>query len=213
VPNALFSLGNKEGLIEVAAALKELDPTWQFFGSKGTAEKLDQAHFDAIDIATLVGDPSPDHLVVTLSAIHFGILADPERPDHMAWLAEHKLPYIDMVWVSLYDLEGAIVAQKSEAEVRAATDMGGIALLRSGAKGRRLVSSNLRNTRRILEWLRQGQPYEVGFRTWLAWQAEKRAAEYCQASEMYLKSLIISDTKYGIPDICPPLFGIDIFDV
>lgn len=204
--NLLASLGNKDGLTDTATSLLALDPGWKFFGSKGTAAHLEVSGIKATDIGTLVGDPSPGHLVVTLSQLHFGILCDRGNPEHMTWLDKHGLPYTDFVWVGLYDLEGAL-RNNSEDEnaVKAATDMGGAALLRSGAKGRRLVSSSLAITKIIIEWFRAGRPNEEGFRTWLAWLAEERVARYTQASANYLFSRIRHNG--GIPDMCPSLRG------
>jgi AICAR transformylase/IMP cyclohydrolase PurH len=123
----------------------------------------------------------------------------------MAWLTKHNLPYIDLVWAQLYDLRGAIDKGQDEKAVRAATDMGGVALLRSGAKGRRLVSPSLRVTQLILEWFKAGRPNEAGFRTWLAWIAEDHCHRYCQLSAQYLLASI--GLNGGIPDCCPPLFA------
>ena len=195
----LFSLGDKAGLVQVAQALSALDPDWQFYGSKGTATQLKLAGAPAQDVAGLVGDPSPDHLVVTLSKIHFGILCDATREDHMSWLREQQLPYIDLVWVTLYDIQSAI-ATHNENAVRAATDMGGVALLRSAAKGRRLVASNLLTMGRIVQWLREGQPEPEQFRRWLAMKAEQAVKAHVEASSEFLLAEMAKRPPYTLPE-------------
>lgn len=208
--NALFSLADRKGMEEIAQRLSALGG-WSFYGSKGTAGALNKNGIAATDISTMVGDPSPDHLVVTLSAIHFGILADKGNPAHMAWLAEKGLPYIDFVWIAPYNLMTAVRKNEPEAMVQKATDMGGLALLRSGAKGRRLVSPSLEITEHILRWLETGRPNEAGFRTWLAWIAEEYCSKYCLLSAEYLFDQI--EANGGIPDLCPPLTGPGSFEI
>ncbi len=187
--NALFSLWYKTGLAQVVPALTAIDPDWQFYASSGTAAQISAAGFNATDLATKVGAPSPDHLVVTLSAIHFGILCNRQNVDHMDYLQLSGLPYIDLVWVSLYDTKKVIKDGGDEAAVIKATDMGGVALLRSGAKGRRLVAGSPPHIRRIIQHLRDGSPDDVRFRRWLAGEAEAIAASYCRQSKAHIRTL------------------------
>lgn len=201
--NALFSLWFKDGLIDVARDLSALDAGCHFYGSRGTAGQIGENGFPAKDVADIVGEPFPDNLVVTLSKIHFGILCDRSNKVHMDALEAAKLPYIDVVWVSLYPLKETIEAGGDEAAVRKANDMGGVALLRSGAKGRRLVASSLADMRTILKWFRAGKPKEEGFRDWLAWRADALCAAYCKLSADYNSALAVKKDGYRAIPLMP----------
>jgi AICAR transformylase/IMP cyclohydrolase PurH len=187
--NAMFSLADKVGMIRVVEALRGTGD-WDFYGSRGTADEIrTKAGVDATDIATLVGEPFPDNLVVTLSQLHFGLLCDRNNSLHMEALHTAGLPYIDLLWVSPYDLEGTIDRGGDEVTVRKATDMGGPALLRSAAKGRRLVASTIHDMWTIIEWLNGDRKDEEQFRRWLAMRAEERVRDYCARDAQFLRGL------------------------
>src|SRR3989338_7817541 len=137
---ALLSAYQKtDELVDFARALKERG--WDILASAGTTKFLMEKGVASTDVATIVGEPILGHRVVTLSReIHAGILA---RDEDQAELDKLGIRRIDLVYVDLYPLEEEIARTgATEESVIEKTDMGGPALLRSAAKGRRIVLSN-----------------------------------------------------------------------
>jgi len=136
---ALISVYHKDGIVEFASELKKLG--WNIVASAGTAKVLADAHIPVQDIAQFVGGgPILGHRVVTLSReIHAALLAKETLQD-MAELERLDIPRIDLVCVDLYPLEEVI--KSSGATVKSIIEMidiGGPTLLRSAAKGGRIV--------------------------------------------------------------------------
>ena len=182
---ALLSVYNKEGIDQFAKQLIALG--WEVLASQGTATALADAGVPAKDIATLVGgDAILDHRVVTLSReIHAGLLAQETASDVLE-LARFGIPRIDLLCADLYPLQLAVNAQGSTpAEVTEKTDIGGPALLRSAAKGRRIVICDAYDRQVVIDWLTAGRPKEQKFLAELAAKAEAVVANYCLMSARY----------------------------
>lgn len=203
---ALISVYDKAGIAEFAQGLVSLG--WQVYASGGTARVLQEADVEASDVAELVGGEAIlGHRVVTLSReISAGLLADKSSNEDMAELANLKLPVIDLVCVDMYPLEEAIAKPGSSREdVIKQTDIGGPTMLRSAAKGQRVVLSRADQRQPVLKWLQAGKPDEQAFLDTLAARAEYEVARYVLASARYLgktdvsgsMASIASPTKYG----------------
>jgi len=120
----------------------------------GTLRVLMKAGVPAIDISDLTGVPEMlGGLVKTITHhVHAGLLADLTNPDHVAELQLHNITPIDLVYFHLYDIQSAVAEPGATLEsVRVNTDMGGVAAMRSAAKGGRLVVSHPAQ----LEWVMQ----------------------------------------------------------
>lgn len=121
-----------------------------------------------------------DHRLLTLhEIIHAGLLA-PYTAEAAAELAELGLSYIDMACVDLYPLRQTIEAGRPPEEVVEATDIGGPALLSSGAKGEKFVLSQPEQRRDFIAFL-EGQRDEASvmrYQRQLAREARKVVAEY-----------------------------------
>ncbi len=135
----------------------------------------------------LVGGPILGHRVVTLSReIHAALLARHTAED-VAELISIGVPFIDLVCVDLYPLAEEIAKANATLDsVTEKTDIGGPAMLRSAAKGRRIVIASNAQRAEVLEWLRQGQPDSARYRRHLAAEAEAIAAAYALESARYL---------------------------
>ncbi|MFA6601479.1 MAG: hypothetical protein WCT02_01270 [Candidatus Paceibacterota bacterium] len=188
-PVALLSAYNKDGLDEFAAAL--VARQWKLLASAGTADYLCQRRIPAEDIGEIVGEPILGHRVVTLSRrIHAALLAGTGDRDQTE-LARLELPPIGLVYVDLYPLEDEIgQPSRTLSSVREKTDLGGVALLRSAAKGGRLVLHCAAQFPAVLRYLdgeySQEPHLEVAIALALAGLAEERVTEYCRASMSYL---------------------------
>ncbi|MEK7059949.1 MAG: hypothetical protein AAB971_04310, partial [Patescibacteria group bacterium] len=85
------------------------------------------------------------------------------------------------------------------------TDIGGPTMLRSAAKGRRIVLSHAEQRQPVIDWLKADKPSEEEFVDKLAARAEYEAARYIVASAKYLNGTTVSGslarlaspTKYG----------------
>ena len=184
MPTALLSVYHKDGIVEFARELAALG--WNILASGGTARVLRDNNVPVRDVAELIGGGAIlGHRVVTLSReVHSGLLARPvEDADEMTRLG---LSYIDLVCVDLYPLQGAIKApDHSLTKVIEMTDIGGPTMLRSAAKGNRIVICDPADRLPVLEWLKGEQPNRDEFINSLAAKTEYVVAAYCLESARY----------------------------
>lgn len=202
----LLSVYDKAGVEAFAAGLAELG--WQIYASGGTAKAVQAAGVAVTDVSELIGGEAIlGHRVVTLSReISAGLLADKSSAEDMAEMEKLGLPVIDLVCVDMYPLEEAIAKPDStKVDVITQTDIGGPTMLRSAAKGRRIVLSHVSQRQPVLDWLKAGQPDEEAFLDGLCARAEYEAARYTLTSAKYLNgaaassfaALLSAPTKYG----------------
>lgn len=182
---ALLSVYHKTGIVEFAKALVGLD--WKILASGGTAKTLSEAGIPVKDVASLVGGQAIlGHRVVTLSReVHAGLLARETQEDAKE-MEQLGIPYIDLVCVDLYPLHDEIKKPESTMQsVIEKTDIGGPTMLRSAAKGRRIVVCDPADRKFVIEWLKKGQPDKEAVITRLCAKAEYIVSEYCLASARY----------------------------
>lgn len=181
----------KEGIVEFAKALIELG--WQLIASGGTAKALAMAGIPVKDVAGMVGGGAIlGHRVVTLSReVHAGLLAN-NVPEDIEELERLGVPFIDLVCIDLYPLEEEIAREGCTREsVIEKTDIGGPTMLRSAAKGRRIVICDPDDRWDVIEWLKAGKPDEENYITRLAAKTEGVVAGYALASARYHSGGII----------------------
>src|SRR5690348_3162530 len=135
MPRALLSVSDKSGLIDFARGLHGLG--WELLSTGGTARALREAQIPVRDVADVTRFPEMlDGRVKTLHpAVHGGLLARRDLPEHMQAIAEHGIAPIDLVAVNLYPFRET-AARKGVApdEVIEQIDIGGPSMLRSAAK-------------------------------------------------------------------------------
>ncbi len=102
MPTALLSVYDKAGIVELARGLHELG--WRLVSSGGTAKAVEADGIPVIDVAELTGFPAIlGHRVVTLHpAVHAGLLADLDQPEHLADLERLGIEPISLAVVNLY---------------------------------------------------------------------------------------------------------------
>ena len=135
MPRALLSVSDKSGLLELARGLQTLG--WELISTGGTARALREANVPVRDVSDVTQFPEMlDGRVKTLHpAVHGGLLARRDLPEHMAAIAEHGIAPIDLVVVNLYPFrQTAARAGVSPDEVIEQIDIGGPSMLRSAAK-------------------------------------------------------------------------------
>ena len=184
VETALISVFHKDGIVEFAQGLVKHGV--KIYASGGTAKTLMDAGVPVTDVADLVGGgPILGHRVVTLSReVHAGLLAR-DVPEDIKELADLSIPYIDLVCADLYPLTDEIKKAGSTREsVVEKTDMGGPAMIRSAAKGDRVVICDPKDREKVLAWLDAGGTDEQFVRD-LGAKGEYTVAGYVLASATY----------------------------
>src|SRR5512142_2759372 len=102
IRRALISVSDKEGLVPLARGLAARGVALVSTGN--SARALAEAGLPVTEVAAVTGSPEMlDGRVKTLHpAIHGGLLARRDRPDHLATLAEHGIGEIDLLVSNLY---------------------------------------------------------------------------------------------------------------
>ncbi len=138
---ALLSVYDKSELEVFARGLVEIGA--EIISTGGTLTFLRNHDIPAKSVSEVTGFPEIlDGRVKTLHpAIHGGLLARTDLPEHLAQLAEHGITAIDVVAVNLYPFE-ATVAQPDCAFIDALEqiDIGGPAMIRAAAKNHPSIS-------------------------------------------------------------------------
>ncbi|MCU1364662.1 MAG: phosphoribosylaminoimidazolecarboxamide formyltransferase/IMP cyclohydrolase [Ilumatobacteraceae bacterium] len=126
VATALLSVFDKSGVVELATGLHDLG--WRLISSGGTAKAIADAGLPVTDLAELTGFPAIlGHRVVTLHpAIHGGLLADLDQPEHLADLEKYGIEPFALAVVNLYPF-----STNPSIDL---IDIGGPTLIRAAAK-------------------------------------------------------------------------------
>jgi len=136
IERALLSVTDKTGIVEFARALTGLGV--EILSTGGTYRVLKEAGVAPLrEVAEVTQFPEMlDGRVKTIHpSIAGGILAIRSKPEHMRAIAEHGIPRIDLVAVSLYEFEK--IAAKKDApleELIENIDIGGPTMIRAAAK-------------------------------------------------------------------------------
>jgi len=133
--NALISVSDKTGIVELAQALHALGV--RLLSTGGTAKLLADSGLPVTEVAQMTGFPEMlDGRVKTLHPrVHGGLLARRDLPAHMAALAEHGIDTIDLLVVNLYPFEATVAQPGCTLEDAIENiDIGGPAMVRSAAK-------------------------------------------------------------------------------
>ncbi|MDP1845914.1 MAG: hypothetical protein Q8L09_04175 [Candidatus Moranbacteria bacterium] len=183
---ALISVYNKQDIEKFAKNLVDLG--WEIISSGGTAKYLAEHGIKAKDVSEIAGGKAIlGHRVVTLSReIHAGLMARPEVVEDLEELAKLKIPFIDLVCVDLYPLEDAIAKSDASYEtVIEATDIGGPAMIRSAAKGGRIVICDPSDREKVVKKLKNNGDISKEERIELAAKAEYVISKYCLESAKF----------------------------
>ena len=190
IAQALLSVSDKTGLVDFARGLHQLGA--RLLSTGGTARALADAGLPVTEIGEYTGFPEMlDGRVKTLhSKVHGGILARRDDPAHLAALAAHGIPAIDLVVVNLYPFRETVARPECSLEEAIENiDIGGPALLRAAAKNHAHVAVVVdpADYPRLLQELRANRATlspETRFR--LAQKAFSHTAAYDGAISNYL---------------------------
>jgi phosphoribosylaminoimidazolecarboxamide formyltransferase / IMP cyclohydrolase len=135
VKQALLSVSDKSGLVEFARGLAARGIA--LLSTGGTAKVLADAGLAVTDVGSYTGFPEMlDGRVKTLHPkVHGGILARRDLPAHVAALAAHGIPTIDLVVVNLYPFRATVARPGCSLEDAVENiDIGGPSMVRAAAK-------------------------------------------------------------------------------
>jgi phosphoribosylaminoimidazolecarboxamide formyltransferase/IMP cyclohydrolase len=210
---ALLSVYDKTGIVELASDLHELG--WRLLSSGGTAAALRDAGLPVTDIAELTGFPPVlGHRVVTLHpAVHAGLLADLNLPEHRSELAELGIDPIALAVVNLYPFSSSPGIEL--------IDVGGPAMIRAAAKNHAHVGvvvdpsqyrpvleelraegalSSLTRRRLARDAFARTAAYDAGIVTWFdefAGRDESAGDEAVLPRSLHLALERVQDLRYG----------------
>ena len=135
IKRALISVSDKTGVLELANALTKLNI--EILSTGGTAKLLRENHIAVKEVGDYTNFPEMlDGRVKTLHPkVHGGLLGRRDLPDHVATMAAHDIPNIDLLVVNLYPFEETVAKPNCTLEEAIENiDIGGPAMVRSAAK-------------------------------------------------------------------------------
>ncbi|WP_411843931.1 bifunctional phosphoribosylaminoimidazolecarboxamide formyltransferase/IMP cyclohydrolase [Salinicoccus sp. HZC-1] len=139
---ALISVSDKSGLEPFVRGLVRND--YEIYSTGGTLKAIESFGAPVKGVNALTGfDEIMDGRVKTLHpAVHGGILADRDNPEHMEDLAKNGIETIDLVAVNLYPFEETVKKEGvTENEAVENIDIGGPTMLRAAAKNFKHVTT------------------------------------------------------------------------
>ena len=134
IKTALISVFHKDGLEDILKKLNEEGV--KFLSTGGTQQFIESLGYECQKVEDITTYPSIlGGRVKTLHPKVFGgILARRDFENDQKEMAEYEIPTIDLVIVDLYPFEQTVASGASEADIIEKIDIGGISLIRAGAK-------------------------------------------------------------------------------
>lgn len=134
IKTALISVFHKDGLEELLTKLNQEGV--KFLSTGGTQKFIEGLGYDCQKVEDVTTYPSIlGGRVKTLHPKIFGgILARRDNAGDQEQMRQYDIPAIDLVIVDLYPFEQTVAAGASEQEIIEKIDIGGISLIRAGAK-------------------------------------------------------------------------------
>ncbi len=199
---ALLSVYRKDGIVELAKGL--LTRGFEIVSTGGTAEQLQKAGVAVTGVSKATGFPEIlDGRVKTLHpAIHGGILARRDKPEHAEALAAHQISFVDLVVVNLYPFEDQVAKGAPVADALDNIDIGGPTLLRAAAKNFQHVAVVVdpADYTLLLEQLDQPLGVDAASRLYFAQKAFRHTSRYEAAIAGYFAQLESRESGYGVAE-------------
>ncbi|MBX9760879.1 MAG: bifunctional phosphoribosylaminoimidazolecarboxamide formyltransferase/IMP cyclohydrolase, partial [Beijerinckiaceae bacterium] len=196
VSRALLSVSDKTGLIDFARALHARGV--ELISTGGTRKSIADAGVPVRDVSDVTGFPEMmDGRVKTLHpAVHGGLLAIRENPEHEAAMLAHAISPIDLLVVNLYPFEATVAKGADYDDCIENIDIGGPAMIRAAAKnhGDVAVVVDVSDYALILEGLSKNDgALDLSTRKRLAQKAYARTAAYDAAISNWFAAQIGED--------------------
>lgn len=204
IKRAVLSVSDKEGIVDFAKGLRDLDI--EILSTGGTANKLRDEGIDVMDISEYTG--SPEILggrVKTLHPkLHGGILALRDDEGHTKQMKDNGIEAIDLVVVNLYPFEEVIKKENTDLALAIENiDIGGPTMLRAAAKNYGYVTlvTHPEDYEVVLEELNKNNgavSADTNYR--LAIKAFSYVARYDAAISNYLGAMTKDGDRTKFPD-------------
>ncbi|PJB78553.1 MAG: bifunctional phosphoribosylaminoimidazolecarboxamide formyltransferase/inosine monophosphate cyclohydrolase [Acidobacteria bacterium CG_4_9_14_3_um_filter_49_7] len=180
VKTALISVSDKACVTEFAIGLSELG--FEILSTGGTGNVLKKAGVLVTPVSGRTGFPEIlDGRVKTLHpAIHGGLLADTDNPDHLEQIRELGITPISILCVNLYPFRETVKSGAEENNIIENIDIGGPTLIRSSAKNFQSVTVVIDpgDYEEVLRQLRETGETTLELRRELARKAFAHTASY-----------------------------------
>lgn len=190
IKTALVSVFHKDGLDEL---LKKLHAEGvKLLSTGGTQKFIESLGLPCQKVEDVTTYPSIlGGRVKTLHPKIFGgILGRRELAEDQAQMKQYDIPEIDLVIVDLYPFEQTVASGASEADIIEKIDIGGISLIRAGAKNFKdvVIVPSKAEYQPLLELLqKQGAQTEIEDRRWFATCAFGVSSHYDTAIHAYFE--------------------------
>ncbi|AXP08530.1 bifunctional phosphoribosylaminoimidazolecarboxamide formyltransferase/IMP cyclohydrolase [Campylobacter hepaticus] len=209
---ALLSVSDKEGIVEFAKELQNLN--FEILSTGGTFKLLKENGIDLIEVSDFTQSPELfQGRVKTLHPkIHGGILYQRNNQAHLKQAKENGILAIDLVCVNLYPFKKTTQMSDDFDEIIENIDIGGPAMLRSAAKNYKdvIVLCNPLDYKTVINALKNHENDEK-FRLNLMIKAYEHSANYDAYIANYMNERFhlgfgqtqfivgkkVLDTKYG----------------
>ena len=134
IKTALISVYHKDGLADILERLNEEGV--KLLSTGGTQKFIESLGYDCEKVEDITTYPSilGGRVKTRHPKIFGGILARRDNADDQKQMKQYDIPAIDLVIVDLYPFEQTVASGASEQDIIEKIDIGGISLIRAGAK-------------------------------------------------------------------------------
>lgn len=198
IKRALISVSDKNGIVDFAKELSQLDV--EIVSTGGTARALREAGLSVKDVSELTGFPEMmDGRVKTLHPlVHGGLLARRDNPGDMKSVEELSIPLIDMVVVNLYPFKEVTKDENVSLDVAIENiDIGGPTMIRAAAKNHKDVAVVIdpADYKRVLDQLKATGDIPLEMRRELAVKVYHHTASYDTAVDAFLSRRMLNGNR------------------
>ncbi|EAK1249576.1 MULTISPECIES: bifunctional phosphoribosylaminoimidazolecarboxamide formyltransferase/IMP cyclohydrolase [Campylobacter] len=176
---ALISVSDKEGVVEFASELTKLG--YELLSTGGTYKLLKENNLQVQEVSEFTQSPEMfEGRVKTLHPkIHGGILYKRENEDHRKQAKDYNIESIDLLCVNLYPFKKTTILTQDFDEIVENIDIGGPAMIRSGAKNFKnvIVVCDILDYDKIIQALKDNT-LDLDFRRALMIKAYEHTANY-----------------------------------
>ncbi|AJD01431.1 bifunctional phosphoribosylaminoimidazolecarboxamide formyltransferase/IMP cyclohydrolase [Campylobacter lari] len=176
---AVISVSDKEGVVEFASELVKLG--FELLSTGGTYKLLKENNLQVQEVSDFTQSPEMfEGRVKTLHPkIHGGILYKREDENHQKQAKEHNIESIDLLCVNLYPFKKTTILTQDFDEIVENIDIGGPAMIRSGAKNFKnvIVVCDILDYDKIIQALKDNT-LDLDFRRALMIKAYEHTANY-----------------------------------
>jgi phosphoribosylaminoimidazolecarboxamide formyltransferase/IMP cyclohydrolase len=188
IKRALVSVFHKDGLDEILRTLHAQGV--ELLSTGGTQSFIESLGIPCVKVEDVTSYPSIlGGRVKTLHPKVFGgILGRRDLEGDRLQMEQYEIPEIDLVIVDLYPFEQTVASGASETDIIEKIDIGGISLIRAGAKNFNdvIIVPSKAEYKPLLELLQQkGGESDIEDRKWFAAQAFGVSSHYDTAIHGY----------------------------